>query len=116
MRRDARAYLWDVRDAADRILEFIAGLDLEAYAATPVVHSAVERKFEIIGEALNRLAKADPELARRIPESGNIVAFRNLLIHGYAVVDHARVWRIAQDSLLALRAAASALLDEMGGP
>jgi len=45
MRRDARAYLWDVRDAADRILEFIAGMDLEAYAATPVVHSAVERKF-----------------------------------------------------------------------
>lgn len=116
MRRDARAYLWDVRDAADRILEFISGLDLAAYASTPVVHSAVERKFEIIGEALNGLSKIDPELTQRIPDSANIVAFRNLLIHGYAVVDHARVWRIARDSLPALRAATSALLDEMGGP
>jgi uncharacterized protein with HEPN domain len=53
MPRNVRAYLWDVRNAAIAILDFTAGLDAKIYAETDVVHSAVERKFEIIGEALN---------------------------------------------------------------
>jgi len=44
----------------------IAGLDGAAYSASDVVRSAVERKFEIIGEALSQIAKRDPDLARRI--------------------------------------------------
>ena len=65
MQHDSRAYLWDVRQAADAILDFVAGVDLKAYAETQVIHSAVERKFQIIGEALNQLSKADPALAAR---------------------------------------------------
>ena len=38
----------------------VAGLDIRTYAETELVHSAVERKFEIIGEALNQIAKLDP--------------------------------------------------------
>jgi uncharacterized protein with HEPN domain len=68
MQRDARAFLWDVQQAADTILRFVAGLDVHTYAETELVHSAVERKFEIIGEALSQLAKLDPVLARRIPD------------------------------------------------
>jgi uncharacterized protein with HEPN domain len=52
------------------------------------VHSAVERKFEILGEALGRLARIDPALAARIPEASHIVAFSQFLIHGYAMVEH----------------------------
>lgn len=116
MQRDPRAYLWDVREAADAILGFVAGVTLEAYAANPMLHSAVERKFEVIGEALNQLSKADPMLAARIPELSRIVAFRNLLIHGYAVVDHARVWKAIHDSLPSVRATATAMLYELGAP
>jgi uncharacterized protein with HEPN domain len=66
-------------------------LDADLYAETDVVHSAVERKFEIIGEALNQVWKLDPELAARIPDIREIIAFRNVLIHGYATIDHNRV-------------------------
>ena len=52
MQRDPRAWLWDVRDAATAIAGFTAGLDSGSYARSELVHSAVERKFEIIGEAL----------------------------------------------------------------
>lgn len=114
MQRDARAYLWDIREAADAIKTFIDGVDFKTYANTPLIHSAVERKFEIIGEALNLLSKVDPAMAHRIPEYAGIIAFRNQLIHGYAAVDHARVWRITQTSLPGLRDVASALLDELG--
>jgi uncharacterized protein with HEPN domain len=67
MQRDPRAWLWDVREAAAAIKQFTAGLDADSYAHTPLVYSAVERKFEIIGEALNQLDKAQAELAARIP-------------------------------------------------
>ena len=91
MQRDSRKYLWDVQKAAQAILNFVAGLDADLYAETDVVHSAVERKFEIIGEALNQFWKLDPELAARIPDIREIIAFRNVLIHGYATIDHNRV-------------------------
>ena len=64
MHHDARAYLWDVQKAADAILTFIAGMTVQTYAETEVVHSAVERKFEIIGEALNL------DISRRLPLAG----------------------------------------------
>ena len=82
MQRDPRAWLWDVQEAARSIESFTDGLDPASYAASELVHSAVERKFEIIGEALNQLAKVDPGLGARIPHLPQIVAFRNLLIHG----------------------------------
>ncbi len=114
MRHDPRAYLWDAREAAQAIMSFVAGLDAAAYAATPLVHSAVERKFEIIGEALAQLAKLDSALAARIPGLPQIVAFRNQLIHGYAVVNHSTVWNVIQDALPALLACVESLMQEFG--
>ncbi len=114
MRRDVRAYLWDVQSAAEAIERFVAGLDAQTYADSEVVHSAVERKFEIIGEALGQLLRVDPDLALRIPDIRDIVAFRNLLIHGYAVVEHPRVLRIVQASLPGLHATVGTLLAELG--
>jgi len=112
MPRDKRAYLWDVLQAADAIQRFVAGVDAQTYATTEVVHSAVERKFEVIGEALAQLSRLHPALGDRIPNLAEIVAFRNLLIHGYAAIEHERVWRIAEQSLPELRAVIAALLDE----
>lgn len=78
-----------------------------------MVQAAVERKFEVIGEALNQLAKLDPALAARIPDVPQIVAFRNQLIHGYATVNPDTVWNIAQNALPGLLAAVQQLLDEL---
>lgn len=116
MERDPRAYLWDVQQAADAIERFVVGLDAASYAQNEMIHTAVERKFEIIGEALNRLSKLSPDLAGRVPHLSEIIGFRNVLIHGYATIDHARVWEIVETSLPALRNAVSALLAELGPP
>ena len=59
MERDARSYLWDMREAADAIAEFTVSMNATKYAESRVVRAAVERQFEIIGEALNQLAKLD---------------------------------------------------------
>jgi uncharacterized protein with HEPN domain len=114
MRREPRAYLWDVREAADALLEFTRGLQIEDYFADRLLRSAVERQFEIIGEALNQLSKVAPEIARQIPDLPQIVAFRNLLIHGYATVDHSTVWETLQSQVPALRNCVDELLAAYG--
>jgi uncharacterized protein with HEPN domain len=114
MERDARAFLWDIQQAVIAIQEFTRGMDSTSYADSALVRSAVERQFEIIGEALNRLAKAAPDLAQEIPNLREIVGFRNILIHGYAFVDHGRVWQISVEFVPELKLAVSALLERLG--
>ena len=114
MERDPRAFLWDVREAAQAIQSFTVGLDVKNYVGNEMVQAAVERKFEVIGEALNQLAKLDAAMAARIPDVPQIVAFRNQLIHGYATVNPDTVWNIAQNALPGLLAAVQRLLDEQG--
>lgn len=64
-----------------------------------MLRAAVERKFEIIGEALAKLSRIDPEVTAGISEHGRIIAFRNILIHGYADVDDRLVWDIVETKL-----------------
>lgn len=113
MHRDPRAFLWDAREAAQAIQSFTAGLDANTYVNNALVQAAVERKFEIIGEALNQLTKLDAPLAARIPDVPQIVAFRNQLIHGYATINPDTVWNIAQNALPGLLSAVQAMLDEL---
>lgn len=114
MQRDRRAFLWDVADAAQAIQAFTHGMDVGTYRQSDLVQAAVERKFEVIGEALNQLSKLDPFLASRIPELSQVVAFRNQLIHGYATVNAETVWSVIQFSLPILLNAAQSLLKELG--
>jgi uncharacterized protein with HEPN domain len=111
MRPDRQGLLWDAVKASDLILEFSAGKTFEDYKANAQLRSAVERQFEIIGEALNRLSRLDPEAALEIEDLPRIVAFRNILIHGYASVDDALVWQLLTDRLPKL---ADLLRDLMG--
>jgi uncharacterized protein with HEPN domain len=61
MQHDPRAFLWDVRESALAIQSFVADLNSSTYASNPMAQAACERKFEIIGEALNQLSKVDIE-------------------------------------------------------
>ena len=70
---ESAAFLWDVRAAGVRITTFADGLTAASYAADELHKSAVERQLEIIGEALNRLRKADPDVAQRIPDISRII-------------------------------------------
>lgn len=111
MRLEAKKYLYDIQQAALRIAEFTSGKRLEDYRTDPMLRSAVERQFEIIGEALAQLARLDDVLVRRISEHRRIIAFRNILIHGYAEVDDRLVWDIIESKLPILRSETEALLN-----
>ncbi len=113
MQRDPRAFLWDVREAALAIRTFTMGMNASAFLANDMAQAAVERKFEVIGEALNQLAKSDAALALRIPELPQVVAFRNQLVHGYSTVRAITVWNVVEGSLPALLSKVDVLLAEL---
>ncbi|KJE19868.1 Protein of unknown function DUF86 [Frankia torreyi] len=81
-----------------------------------MLRAAVEREFEIIGEALNQLSRVAPEIAAAIPELPRIVAFRNILIHGYATVDDALVWQVLTEKLPELERVIRGILDTTTRP
>ena len=64
-----------------------------------MLRSAVERQFEIIGEALSQLHKIDSKLVRRIQDHRRIISFRNILVHGYATIRDDTVWGVVQTDL-----------------
>jgi uncharacterized protein with HEPN domain len=68
MERDPRAYIWDARESADQIAAFVGESTLDDYLADRMLRSAVERQFEIIGEALRQLERTAPDLAGELPE------------------------------------------------
>lgn len=95
MPRDSITLLWDVKNACVQIQEFVDDVDYSAYLNNVMLRSAVERQLGIIGEALNSIRKTDPELAAKIPDTHRIIGLRNVLIHGYAIVDDSVVWTAA---------------------
>lgn len=103
--------LLDVREAGESILQHTGGRSFEDYSADRFFRRAVEREFEIIGEALNRLERLDSSTAARITELRRIIDFRNRIIHGYDTVDDAVVWGIVQSHLPRLVQEVSGLLD-----
>ncbi|MET3808876.1 uncharacterized protein with HEPN domain [Nakamurella sp. UYEF19] len=110
---ESAAFLWDVRAASVRITTFTEGLTAESYATDELRKSAVERQLEIIGEALNRLRKADPEVAQRIPDISRIIGLRNILAHGYAVINDSVVWSAVAERMPALLTVVENLLNEL---
>lgn len=95
MQPETAGLLWDAHEATRLIAEFVSDKSWTDYATDAMLRSAVERQFQIIGEALNRISRLDPATARRIPDLPRIVAFRNVLVHGYAMIDDETVWEVA---------------------
>jgi uncharacterized protein with HEPN domain len=112
MRIESKKYLYDMARAAKLALGFIEGKTFADYSADLLLRSAVERQLEIVGEALSQLARIDPAVASQIGEYQRIIAFRNILIHGYAEIDHRIVWNVLELKLPVVLSQASSLLGD----
>ena len=113
---ETKRYLYDIQHAANLLDKFTAHKTFSDYTTDPLLRSATERQFGIIGEAVTKLANLDPATASRITEHRRIIAFRNILIHQYASVDDKVVWGVLQTKLPTLSLEIQALLSENNCP
>ena len=112
MRHEVEKYLYDIRNAASLLRDFTRGRSFKDYQSNVMLRAAVERQFEIVGEAVSQLAKIDEETASKITEYQRIIAFRNVLIHGYADVDDQIVWGVVTKDLPKLARDIEKLIEE----
>jgi uncharacterized protein with HEPN domain len=110
MNDEVRKNLIDILQAAEEINAFTRSMDFQSYRECAVTQRAVERNFEIVGEALNRIKKLDETILLAISGAHRIIGFRNILIHGYDTVDDAIVWGAVKDRLPVLMAEIKGLL------
>ncbi len=99
-RRDA-AHLWDMCQAARDCLEFTAGATYETFCTNRMMHSAVERRLEILGEAAGRVSEALQLSHPDIPWK-EIKGIRVVLAHQYGDVNLHQPWETLQRDLPAL--------------
>ena len=81
------------------IESFISDKDYDDYEQSRLLQAAVERKFEVIGEALNRIKILDSEFIENITDYRRIIGFRNVIAHGYDIVEGAMVWSVIKNHL-----------------
>jgi uncharacterized protein with HEPN domain len=110
--RDVKKLLFDIKQAGELITAFIHGKSHQDYQGDRMLQSAVERQFEIIGEALRQAVDIDPGLSGRLSAARRIIDFRNRLIHGYADVSTDVVWGILEERLPLLMTEVRKLLNE----
>jgi len=99
MKREPLAYLADIIEAGNSILEFTNNLNNESYKTNKLVKSGVERQFEIIGEALKELKNNCSEHFDKISDGQRIISFRNVIAHGYAFISDNLVWEVVTTKL-----------------
>ena len=96
MKTTLKKRLLDALNACRAIQSFVADRTFAEYERNQMLRSAVERQFEIIGEALNQADMDNPELSTLIPDVRRIVGMRNRIIHGYDSVDDELLWQTIQ--------------------
>ena len=106
-------FLFDVRQACLLVAQFTRSKTASDFRNDLLLQSAVERQFITIGEALQQALRIQPELANSISESRRIVNFRNVIVHGYAVVVPDTIWGVVESDLPKLQEEVAKLLDEV---
>lgn len=107
---ETQALLEDARAQVDDLLSKAQTKSLDDLLKDRDLQAIVERRFEILGEALRRLERVNPAVFAQIPAARQAIGLRNIISHGYDGVDHRLLWDTMMVDLEPMRAAISALL------
>jgi len=105
-----QTWLLDIHQAIDEIFEFIGEkIDFKKYQSDLKTKKATERNLEIIGEAVTRILKLDPNF--KIENARNIIGARNRIIHSYDNISDEIIWTIISRELPKLKIEISKMLE-----
>ena len=107
---EIKKYLFDIKESISSIEQYLGEKrDFNAYMADKMLRRAVEREFEIVGEAMNRIEKLDDSI--NISAKRRIINMRNRVIHGYDKIDDEIIWGTIIRHLPKLKIEISRMLD-----
>ncbi len=98
MSRDPLLYVADILSACDAVLRYTDGIAYDSFATNDEKCAAVERQIFVIGEAAARLPDEWKEKCPDVPWR-KVVGLRNLLAHGYWVIDREELWDVARNKV-----------------
>ena len=109
MKLEIRKFLFDIKESIESIENFLGDKrDFSIYLSDKMLRRAVEREFEIMGEAMNRIEKIDSTV--EISSKKQIIGVRNRVIHGYDKIDNEIIWGIIIRHLPTLKQEIDSLL------
>jgi len=111
MTKEVQSWLIDILNSIEEIESFLPNeRNFKKFQSDLKTKRAVERNLEIIGEALNRILKVDPDIS--ISNKKKIIGTRNRIIHGYDKVSDEVLWGIINKSLPILKSEVQEFLEE----
>lgn len=107
-------YIYDVKRAIDEVESYFIGYPMryDVFEKDFLRRSAVERKTEIMGEAINRILKIQPDFP--LPNARAVIDTRNRIIHGYDSVKPDFLWSLVMRHIPALKKDVERIIDEYG--
>ena len=109
MNVEIKKFLYDINESIESTENYLGDKrDFNVYLSDKMLRRAVEREFEIIGEAMNRIERLDPKI--EISSKKQIINMRNRVIHGYDKIDDEIVWGTIVRHLPTLKTEISKLL------
>ncbi|MEA3369157.1 MAG: HepT-like ribonuclease domain-containing protein [Candidatus Ratteibacteria bacterium] len=111
MLHELKKYLYDIQQAIEKIESFLKNKTYAHFVKESLLQSAVERQFEIIGEALYRIKRVDEKFLSKITDSYKIIGFRNVITHGYDILDSRIIWDAIKFNLPKLKSEISSLIN-----
>lgn len=109
---DPRDSLEDIRQAAQKALNFVQGMAYEDFLADDKTVFAVVRALEVVGEATKRIPREIRDLDSRVPWR-SMAGIRDKLIHDYMTVNLEVVWRTVTEDLPPLLPMIQRVLDRI---
>ena len=109
--KDYKLYLYDIKEAIDKIESFSEGLTSEEFAKDVKTVDAVTKNLQVIGEAAGHIPKRIKEKHHHIDRRG-MVGMRNILVHEYFGVRLEIIWKTSRERLPDLRKQIEEILKE----
>lgn len=98
MKPESLKYLFDIKESIELVESHLTGIEqLAAYREDKKTIDAIERRLAIIGEALWKATKLEPELS--ITNKNKIIGLRHILVHDYDLIDDDTIWTICKKYL-----------------
>lgn len=106
-------WLYDIKIAIEEIDSYFpdSSRNFYVYKDNLMMKRAIERDLEIIGEAINRIIKADPDFLNKITNAKAIIGLRNQVIHSYDNISDEIIWSILTTHLPKLKLEISLILE-----